>query len=43
VFLERLAAEDLGMPLTVPEPGELALAAAGLAFIAWRSSAHRSA
>jgi hypothetical protein len=44
LFLEGLAAEDLGMPLTaVPEPGELALAAAGLAFIAWRLRARRPA
>ncbi len=35
VFLERLAAQDLGMPLSVPEPGNLALMAAGLALLEW--------
>ncbi len=36
VFLERLAAADLGMSLTpVPEPGNLALVGAGLALLAW--------
>jgi hypothetical protein len=35
VFLERLAAEDLGMPLSVPEPGNRALVAAGLALLGW--------
>ena len=44
LFLERLAAADLGMSLTaVPEPAPLALMAAGLAFIAWRSRARRPA
>jgi hypothetical protein len=35
LFLERLAAEDLGMPLSVPEPGNLPLLAAGLAVLGW--------
>ena len=35
LFLENLAAEDLGMPTAVPEPGNLALMAAGLALVGW--------
>jgi len=35
LFLENLAAEDLGMPTVVPEPGNLALMAAGLALLGW--------
>ena len=35
VFLERLAARDLGMPLSVPEPANLALMAAGLGLVGW--------
>ena len=34
LFLERLAAEDLGMPLSVPEPGNVALMLGGLALLA---------
>ena len=42
LFLERLAAEDLGMSLTpVPEPGGLSLLAAGLALLAWRARQRR--
>ena len=44
LFLERLAAEDLGMSLTpVPEPGGLSLMAAGLALLAWRVRQRRHA
>ena len=35
LFLENLAAEDLGMPTAVPEPANLALLAAGLALVGW--------
>lgn len=41
LFLERLAAQDLGMPLSVPEPGNLPLAAAGLAVLAWTARRRR--
>ena len=35
LFLENLAAEDLGMPTAVPEPANLALLATGLALVGW--------
>ena len=41
VFLEKLAAEDLGMPLSVPEPDGLAMAAGGLALLAWTARRRR--
>ena len=40
-FLQTLAAEDLGMPLSVPEPGTLPLLAAGLALLGWRARGAR--
>ena len=43
VFLEKLAAEDLGMPLSVPEPGNLALTTAGLTLLAWTARRRRVA
>jgi len=44
LFLERLAAEDLGMSLAaVPEPGSLALMTAGLAWLAWSARQRRHA
>ena len=42
-FLQTLAAEDLGMPLSVPEPNGLAMAAGGLALLAWTARRRRSA
>ena len=43
VFLERLAAEDLGMSLApVPEPGGVASMAAGLALLAWIARPRRA-
>ncbi len=43
VFLERLAAEDLGMSLApVPEPGGVASMAAGLALLAWVARPRRA-
>jgi len=41
VFLEKLAAEDLGMPLSVPEPDGLAMTAGGLALLAWTARRRR--
>ena len=41
LFLERLAAEDLGMPLSVPEPDNLPLLAAGLALLGWTARRRR--
>jgi hypothetical protein len=41
LFLEKLAAEDLGMPLSVPEPSGLAMAAGGLALLAWTARRRR--
>ena len=41
VFLENLAAEDLGMALSAPEPSGLAMAAGGLALLAWTARRRR--
>jgi hypothetical protein len=43
VFLEKLAAQDQGMPLSVPEPDGLAMVAGGLALLAWTARRRRIA